>query len=1041
MSQKFLKITILLLTALCVLTINAQDIATFPENDWIKFQQNGSFTIDNDIKCAINHYDSKWKVQVQSSSSTRINNRTSEDDTFEGVFTCKNRKNFHFKLKAVKISDNTIDYSVKFTSKNGVPTKQLCMGIRIPTDKYKGQKLLIDDKSLLFPVVFKKMNITHDKKAKKIVLKVRDGVFTISGNLVITIQDNRKFDKNTFTIRINFSKSSGNIKYSELNLQFKKDYVNSTPVNITEIANANQPHNFPVGKHRFAGILFNVSNGKSAVFLSSQKPKNSFCSVNLPDNGGFKYLYVLHGIKEASKSKTIGGITVTYKDGSKKNVKVNSMCDVSQMNNCHSLPNGAVIWTNNTTSAYTGLYLSKFKIDSKPIKRITFSVKEGNLWLISAISASIENIEFPDNNLWNKLNPAITKLSQKLSSIKAKNKITELWKKRITIKLAHFIGKLVINQTTREQKKLIAEIAEIKSLITALKNGKLNNKRFLLRTVKAISDDPILPNSSFRRGVFGSALNITLTPGEYQSGSFVVTAEENINEFNVTGSPLISKDGNEISTDSIDVKVVKAWYQDRGKGFQTPPPAHGYNPVRASGEMVLVPELLLYDDSLIRVDMGKKANYLKLGGPMSSRYVSINGNVARPEKTKNEFPVLDAKVLQPLNIPQGINKQFWVTINVPKNTKPGLYKGNLDFSIQGEKCGVMTLNIRVLPFKLAESRYYVSIYYYAPCKVYYGKDRMRQFGKEMEDLKAHSVKDVMFQFNILKSREAFDILQELGMNRETIFYRGWKPEKEKSIEAVKNNARKHVSALRKLGFKNIYFYGIDEARGDRLTSQREAWKAVHEAGGKIYVAGYTGEKGNFALMGDLLDLFVCAGYPNKKEAQRWHQNGYKIVSYANPQSGVEAPDTYRRNYGFLVWQNDFDGMMTYIYHWGKAQNWGKIDGKTRYLPNVWHDERKDNKYKQHNMVYPTADGVIETVQWAGYREAADDLRYISTLLDTLDKYKASTDVKVKRSISKAKQYLSKIKKQDVNRCKLDMDKLRHNIIEHILAIRKAAGQQ
>ena len=33
------------------------------------------------------------------------------------------------------------------------------------------------------------------------------------------------------------------------------------------------------------------------------------------------------------------------------------------------------------------------------------------------------------------------------------------------------------------------------------------------------------------------------------------------------------------------------------------------------------------------------------------------------------------------------------------------------------------------------------------------------------------------------------------------------------------------------------------------------------------------------------------------------------------------------------------------------------------------------------FTYPTSDGVIDTVQWEGFREGVDDTRYLATLLD------------------------------------------------------------
>lgn len=36
------------------------------------------------------------------------------------------------------------------------------------------------------------------------------------------------------------------------------------------------------------------------------------------------------------------------------------------------------------------------------------------------------------------------------------------------------------------------------------------------------------------------------------------------------------------------------------------------------------------------------------------------------------------------------------------------------------------------------------------------------------------------------------------------------------------------------------------------------------------------------------------------------------------------------------------------------------------------------------MAYPTSDGVVGTLQWEGCREGADDLRYLATLLATIE---------------------------------------------------------
>jgi len=49
---------------------------------------------------------------------------------------------------------------------------------------------------------------------------------------------------------------------------------------------------------------------------------------------------------------------------------------------------------------------------------------------------------------------------------------------------------------------------------------------------------------------------------------------------------------------------------------------------------------------------------------------------------------------------------------------------------------------------------------------------------------------------------------------------------------------------------------------------------------------------------------------------------------------------------------------------------------------VWNDF-DDVHYRDHVMAYPTVDGVIDTLQWEGYREGVDDTRYLATLLEAI----------------------------------------------------------
>ena len=111
-----------------------------------------------------------------------------------------------------------------------------------------------------------------------------------------------------------------------------------------------------------------------------------------------------------------------------------------------------------------------------------------------------------------------------------------------------------------------------------------------------------------------------------------------------------------------------------------------------------------------------------------------------------------------------------------------------------------------------------------------------------------------------------------------------------------------------------------------------------------------------------LDLAVVLGERfTPGEFARAKAKGMKLLSYGHPQGGCVTPETYRRNYGLLLWQWGFDGAMTHAYQCGYGFIWNDFDGL----------------YRDENMTYPTADGVIDTLQWEGYREGVNDLRYLA----------------------------------------------------------------
>lgn len=527
------------------------------------------------------------------------------------------------------------------------------------------------------------------------------------------------------------------------------------------------------------------------------------------------------------------------------------------------------------------------------------------------------------------------------------------------------------------------------------------DRPFVTYAVRPITNAKILPTTFPVAGRISSVLSATACPGEYEPVSFAVSALEKVDKLKVTPTDLVSANSR-LPASAVDVRVVKCWYQ---AGVRISDTRH----------KVLVPELLLKDDGLVRVDTKAKQNYLRTTTPGGdTRYILLSG---KSSDNLKDIQPRDADTLQPLDLDADTTRQFWVTVHVPPEAKPGGYVGHLNLTAAGVKPSQLTLRLRVLPFHLAKSALRYSLYYRGRLTAD-GKGSISsetkspvQYEAEMRDMKAHGVlyPTIYQSYSETLLPQALTIRRRAGLPTEALYSLGLStgnPTTQAQLDALKAGVEKWKKLAARFGYRELYIYGIDEATGERLKSQRAAWKAVHEAGGKVFVACY---KGTFEVMGDLLDLAVYAGPPVPEEAKRYHDAGHRIFCYANPQVGVEEPETYRRNFGLLLWKAGYDGAMDYAYQHSFTHGWNDFD---------------DSRYRDHNFTYETVDGVIDTVEWEGFREGVDDVRYVTTLVNALRKAKTSKPA----AAQQAQRWLNALDPGG------DLDKIREQMVEWIMKL-------
>lgn len=584
--------------------------------------------------------------------------------------------------------------------------------------------------------------------------------------------------------------------------------------------------------------------------------------------------------------------------------------------------------------------------------------------------------------------------------------------------------------------------AGIASELYAANESPWNGKPVTCYAVPAMSSVKKLPHAVPSDGIVSDRLNVIAAKGEFEPVSFFLMPSKDISKLELKVSDLQGKNG-KIPSAAVDMKVVKCWYQ-AGTAW------HSYfaDPTRRE----LVPELLVNDDSLIKVDYKTKDNYLRVDYPKGSEYVWVSyTNRNDPGFFNHDTePVADSASLKPLKLSAGEGRQFWITVKVPENAAAGDYQGKISIAADGQSAGDMTLNLRVLPFSLPEPKtyydiekeFYASIYNHCNMNEhlkYNGGDVKQASKKLLAEYKNMRDHGCMYPLiadwdrrnpDKAQAQTAFirqlEILKESGLKTKPVFgavnateywtiFRKDPVEREKDLAGFKKRADEEFDLVKKiLGHNDVYPIGWDEPSMAILVGERDTWKYIHEKGGRIMS---TSKDKHFIYAGYNEDFSNYGGSYSAESARKWHAVGGRIATYASPHTGPENPDYIRRTHGMMLYKADLDGTCNYQYYEGD--------------PNIWNEFNKE-QYRSFCMVYPTKESVIDTLAWEGFREGIDDIRYATLLRQVAAKAIASDSVDKRYAGKIALQWLANLDEKNT-----DLNTMRLEMINHILKIQAA----
>ena len=384
----------------------------------------GSLKI-NGVEFSILHFGKGWKtLSFQNKDTVRAATgypkKTATSWEADGVFYTNDGK---FNIRQSVTEEGKGHYAVNITlqADGDVPTEEIDLYIKLPVEKFAGRSLSVDNQTITLPTEYTdaKPFFFNRKQFSKLSWKEQDFKLAVSGNGYLQINDERKYRKDHYSIRIKFPPSPNDKNHYDIafklqfipyetrpislrntvNFGFKDEFAGDDKGGWTDQGPENDLHMLKPGQAVLGGVAFDIidpasNNGKGCLVFGGdqipQLPKTA--SVDVPSIK-MKYLCVLHALAWAPATKQkIGSITVTYADSSKTTVPMTCMVDVGNWWNPASITNGEVVWLGQNKSSMVGLYMTTIPVSLKPMTRVDFESSGNSMWMIVGLSTANEEI-------------------------------------------------------------------------------------------------------------------------------------------------------------------------------------------------------------------------------------------------------------------------------------------------------------------------------------------------------------------------------------------------------------------------------------------------------------------------------------------------------------------------------------------------------------------------------------------------------------------------------------------------------------------------
>lgn len=326
--------------------------------------------------------------------------------------------NFALQERVKKLGENSISVEIDLASDKGVAVNSISYSTELPIRIFGTEGIRIDGKKFTFPAGFdeKKWQFSAGGEESTLELPLPAGLLTIRGNFQVFLQDERKYGYSHWSLRLFNGATRGVIRRKSYRLTMTLTPYRFRTVSLGKAANLdfrdevagdgkggwsdqgpdNDLRSFPVRQCRFAGVEFDVAdpsknNGRAVIGLYCKPHAPAYPkSIRVAADGKKgKYLYLLHALAWEPKAGTvIGTLDVAYADGTGSAIELAAGRDVSNFWRPRKQKNAAIGWYHANNSAEIGIFVSRFPLENKPVKALSFNSSGKGIWLIAGATFS-----------------------------------------------------------------------------------------------------------------------------------------------------------------------------------------------------------------------------------------------------------------------------------------------------------------------------------------------------------------------------------------------------------------------------------------------------------------------------------------------------------------------------------------------------------------------------------------------------------------------------------------------------------------------------